>query len=130
MNLIRAYFEMNWIPFMERLCEEMGFISDAAKLFAKNCKDLHKNWKLLLIFHTAVLRELVLPYVRQCKMNNNPLSSKEFLKSVHDDYTNNPTKRYLMDQVFRYSQGIINFRMATRRNNAPLLNSAMSQPKM
>ncbi|KAK3102158.1 hypothetical protein FSP39_009221 [Pinctada imbricata] len=120
---------MNWIPFLERLCEEMGFLSDAAKLFAKNCQDLHKSWKLLLIFHTAALRKLVSPYVRHCIANKIQPSPKEFLQYSHTDYIKNPTKKYFMDQVFRFSQGIINFRMAVRRNNAMLLNSAKFMTK-
>ncbi|CAG2258090.1 unnamed protein product [Mytilus edulis] len=36
-----------------------------------------------------------------------------------------PNLTYLMDQVSKYSQGIINLQMATRKNNASLLSSSM-----
>ena len=129
MNLLRSFFELNWIPFLEKLCEEMGFVSEAAKLYAKNCKDLHKTWQLLLVFHFAALRELVLSYVRHCIHSEIVPSAKHFFTCTHDKYVNNANIRYLTDQVCRLSQGIINFRMAVRRNNAELLHSSKYMTK-
>ena len=130
MNLVKSFFELNWVPFIETLCEEMGFSSDAAKLFAKNCKDHHKSWYLLVIFHLAVLRELAVPYVRDCMGKQiNEMTAKGFFKFWNEMYQDTPTLQYLMDQVCRMSQGIINFRMAIRRNNADLMHSAKFMTK-
>ncbi|CAC5420400.1 unnamed protein product [Mytilus coruscus] len=57
MNLMKSFFELNWTPALEHLCQLMGFESDAAKQFAKACKDHHKTWRLLLIFHLGTLQE-------------------------------------------------------------------------
>ncbi|CAG2220190.1 unnamed protein product [Mytilus edulis] len=131
MNLIKSFFELNWVPFLESMCEEMGFESDASKLFAKRCKDHHKSWRLLLIFHLGSLQELVLPYVRHCLLLKSTPSAKGFLGFNARFYSSKeyPNLTYLMDQVGKYSQGIINLRMATRRNNASLLRSSMYMTK-
>ncbi|XP_060595290.1 uncharacterized protein LOC132749514 isoform X1 [Ruditapes philippinarum] len=130
MNLIKSFIELNWVPFFETLAERMGFVSNAAKLYAKSCKDHHKSWTLLQIFHQGSLRELVLPYVRQCLLNGEKPFAKGFFKFSNEHYTtHNPNMKYLMDQVCRFSQGIINFRMAVRRNNSSLLKSAKFMTK-
>lgn len=129
MNLVKGFFELNWLPFMEKLCEEMSFTSDAAKLYAKNCKDHHKSWQLLLTLHLSVLRELVLPYVRHCLLTKENYTGKGFFKYVDKSYMEIPNLRYIMDQVCRFSQGIINFRIGTRGNNAALMASAKYMTK-
>ncbi|CAG2197472.1 unnamed protein product [Mytilus edulis] len=131
MNLIKGFFALNWIPVLENLCQTMGFESDSAKNFAKSCKDHHKSWRLLLIFHLGTLQELVLPYVRHSMLTNKKPDAKGFLKYSSENYTSSsyPNFTYMVDQVCKYSQGIINFRMANRRNNADLLKSAKYMTK-
>ena len=109
----------------------MGFVSDAAKQYSKACKDHHKSWNLLLIFHTASLRELVLPYVRKCledTVTPSPKGFFQFCNSISQS-ADMPNYSYMVDQVCRFSQGIINFRMAVRRNNSVLLKSAKYMTK-
>ncbi|CAC5391852.1 unnamed protein product [Mytilus coruscus] len=130
MNLLKAFFELNWIPFLEVLCEKMGFLSDAAKMYAKACKDTHKSWHLLMVFHTSGLRELVIPYVRNCMVNGKTPEAKEFFHFTQTMYSEeNSNLKYLMDTVCRFSQGIINYRMGVRRNNAQLMKSAKYMTK-
>lgn len=111
---------------METLCEIMGFTTDPAKQYARACKDHHKSWSLLLVFHIAALREMVLPYIRDCLHTGEDAGAKGFLQFCDGFYQveNMPTFRYLFDMVTTLSQGIINFRVATRRNNSELLKSA------
>lgn len=129
MNLVKSYFEMNWIPYMETLCEEMGFTSDAAKSYARNCKDHHKSWHLLLVSHFGMLRELTVPYVRHCLVNEKEMNGKDFLSYLHSSYTDTPIMQYVVNQICKISQGLINFRMAIRRNNADLMHSAKFMTK-
>lgn len=35
MNAVKAFFELNWIPYLEKMCELMGFNTENAKHFAK-----------------------------------------------------------------------------------------------
>lgn len=86
MNLIKSFFELNWSPFMEALCEKMGFTSESAKHYAKGCKDHHKSWHLMMVFHAASLRELVTPFVRDSlQLGQNP-TAKLFFKAANEMY--------------------------------------------
>lgn len=129
MNVIRAFFELNWVPFLKKMCEILGFKTERAQAFAKTCKDHHLAWQLLLIFHTAATRELVLPYVRACiRMNETP-STSGYMQYFKTNQAANPNHSYLHTQVFRFSQAIINLRMAIRKNNATLAHSAKFHTK-
>ena len=70
MNSIKSFFELNWDTFLGKLCDVMGFKSEAARYVAKTCKDHHKAWELILIFFFASLRELVTVYVRETKSSS------------------------------------------------------------
>lgn len=128
---MKSFFELNWTPFLESLCEKMGFVSEAAKQYAKACKDTHKTWNLLLVFHLASLKELVLPYVRDCIEKGTHPDVKGFFKFSQTFYCSIdfPNYRYYFLQVTRFSQAIINFRMAVRRNNSDLIKSAKYMTK-
>lgn len=127
MNVIRAYFELNWIPFIETMCENLGFTSDKAKAFARGCKDHHVAWELLMVMHMSSLQELVLPYVRLCLAEGKkPTPHGYFMvsKTICD-----PNVKYLHSQICRFSQGLINLRLGLRRNNALLVDSAKFHTK-
>jgi hypothetical protein len=131
MNLIKSFVELNWVLFCDKLSELMGFVSEAAKQYTKACKDHHKSWSLLQIFHIASLRELVTPYVRHCMLTEQEPNPKGFFQHTADDYSKDsrPNLKYLMDQVCRFWEAIVNFRMAVRSNNATLLRSAKYMTK-
>ena len=59
MNLIKSFFEYNWVPFMSRLTTLMGFHSELAQKYVKKCSDHHKSWRMLLIFYVGTSREMV-----------------------------------------------------------------------
>ncbi len=127
MNLVKSFFELNWIPFMERIAVEMGFTSEAARTYAKKCKDTHLSFQLLLAFHIGSLREMVLPYVRsQMCAGTEPtaLGFLQYWKKIED-----PNCKYLFEQVCRFSQGIINFHMGIRRCCAQLVHSGKHMTK-
>ena len=124
MNVMKAYFELNWKPFLEKMCELMGFTSDNAKHFAKTCKDHHVAWQLLLTFHTSALQEMVVPYVRSIRSTEETATVSGFFRFYKQSMASNTNAAYLQLQVFRFSQAIINFRMGMRRNNSQLVKSA------
>ena len=123
MNMLKTFFGVNWIPFMKNLCYEMGFQSPIAQASAKKCADTHKAWAMLLIFHQGTLKELVLPYVRQCMREGEVPSTDGFMTYIHNHRTNDTLMMYF-EMVLRYSQSIINMRMGVRRNNSRLVQSA------
>ncbi len=129
MNLMKAFFELNWTPFMEKLSSAMGLVSDAAKNYAKKCKDTHISFQLLLAFHVGTLRELVVTYVRQQMAASSPLTPRGFFQFAKKEHEKDPTCKYLFVQVCRFSQGIINFHMGIRRCNADLVHSGLHMTK-
>ncbi|KAK3085592.1 hypothetical protein FSP39_005806 [Pinctada imbricata] len=124
MNAVKAFFELNWTPFLENMCEIMGFKSENAKSFAKTCKDHHVAWQLLLTFHTSALQEMLIPFVRENFACKEDLTVENYFKYYKANQASNPNYAYLNLQVCRFSQAIINFRMGIRRNNANLVASA------
>ena len=42
MNSIKAFVELNWIPFFSELANQMGFDTMNGQLLAKHCSDPHK----------------------------------------------------------------------------------------
>ena len=124
MNIIKSFFELNWIPFLEKMCEILKFNSENAKYFAKTCKDHHVAWQLLLVFHTTALKEMVVPFVRLMIQQKETPTPEKYLIFFKTIMSSNPRWAYLHVQVLRFSQAIINLRMGIRRNNSDLVRSA------
>ena len=121
MNSIKAFFELNWVPFLSKLCYLMGYKTDAAQFAVKNCKDQHQAWELLLVFFFGSLRELIVLYIRARlqKRNDGDLSVEEFL-SFSSEMKSCPNYIYMYSQITNYTFVMINFHMALRRNNLKL----------
>ena len=123
MNLVKSFMELNWEVFMKNFAQKMGWISEAAQKSAKKCSDNHKAWQMILTFHIGTMCELVIPYVAYEKGRNENPSAEGYLTYVKKQGYNS-NYMYLFEMVCKYTQGIVNFRMATRRNNWTLLQSA------
>ena len=104
----------------------MGYKTDAAKFVAKNYKDHHQAWELLLVFFFGFLRELIVLYIRaqlqKCK--DGDLSIEDFL-SFSSEMKSYPNYIYMCSQITNYTFAIIDFRMALWRNNLKLARSAV-----
>lgn len=44
MNVVKVFFEFNWIFYLEKMCELMGFDIENVKYFVKFCKDYYVVW--------------------------------------------------------------------------------------
>ena len=122
-NMMKAFMELNWEPFMSNLCHTLSFQSPLAQQSAKRCDDHHKTWAIFVTFHLATLKELVVVYVRSCVAESEDPTPSGFIEFAHKR-RHIPNFSYMYDQVCKYSQAIINFRMGTRRNNSQLIWSA------
>jgi hypothetical protein len=127
MNMVKSFFELNWVPFLSEYVKLFGFKTDRAQNYAKACKDYHKSWFMLLSFHIGSINELVLDYVRDCMKTGTTPTAEHFI-SVNK-IGKSPNYLYLQEQVFTYSQSILNMRMGTRRNNVPLILAAKHKGK-
>ena len=128
MNLMKSFFELNWNVFMKAFVQAMGWISEKAQKCALNCSDNHKTWQMLLIFHIGTLLELTKPYVKLCLSEQVQPTGEGYVSFVktQTEYAN---YMYLFEMACKYSQGIINMRMAIRRNNHYLLQAAKLMTK-
>ena len=123
MNLMKSFMELNWNVFMKVFAEAMGWTSEKAQKCALNCTDNHKTWQMLLIFHIGTLLELVKPYVEYCFAKSIQTTAEGYISFVKTK-TDSANYMYLFEMACKYSQGIINMRMAIRRNNHLLLQAA------
>ncbi|KAK3106985.1 hypothetical protein FSP39_004438 [Pinctada imbricata] len=123
MSLMKSFMELNWPVFMKAYVEVMGWTSEKAQQSALACSDNHKAWQMINSFHFGTMLELVRPYVIECKIGGNVPSAENFISfAKHQD--TNANFMYMFETVCKYTQGIINFRVAVRRNNYNLLRSA------
>ncbi len=123
LNLMKAFVELNWEICFKELAQLMGWQSENALQNAKKCTDTHKTWQMILVFYIGTLEELLVNYVRISLSKNEEPSVKGFLswaKKCED-----PNYGFMFEDVLRYAQGIINFRMGIRRNNHMLIRSAI-----
>ena len=122
MNLMKSFMELNWNVFMKSFVEIMGFRSEKAQRTALCCSDNHKTWQIILIFHLGTILELVKPYVEKCLVEKSTKSAEGYISFVKSK-NHNANYLYIFEMACRYSQAIINLRMAVRRNNNNLLQA-------
>ncbi|XP_041466282.1 uncharacterized protein LOC121416832 isoform X2 [Lytechinus variegatus] len=119
MNAVRSFVSLNWDVFMGDAAKVMGFRSERAQKYAKSTSDHHRAWELLQIVYHGGLRELLLPYVRQCLAEGSSPTPEGYLrwsKAVEDR-----RYAYFQEQIMTYTQAIINLRKGLRTNNADLV---------
>ena len=130
MNFMKAYFELNWNVFIQRLVISMGWRSEATQNSAKRCHDNHKTWQLLMVLYLGTLQELLLLYVRDCEATHQHPSAKDFLTRYCDLKSSESSMfRYMSEMICRYAQVLFNFRMGIRRNNSSLVQLARYMSK-
>ena len=110
MNSIKSFFELNWKPFLSKLCYLMGYKTDAAQFVARRCKDHHQAWEFLLIFFFGLLRKLIVIYARAKlqKCEDMDLIVEDFL-SFSSEMESCPNYIYMCSQVTNYTFAIYQF---------------------
>ena len=128
-NLLKSLFEILWPIGLEKLCEIMGFSSPNSKEYAKKCKSHHLSWELLLVYYTAFLKELTVPFVKQCIYSSIQPTANNFMLQYIQSVKENPTIKLIFDMLSHLVQSVINFRLAIRKNDARLLHSSKFMSK-
>lgn len=98
----------------------MNFKSENALKAAKRVSDHHKGWQLCTVPREALVRELVVPWVRaQLGMEHPELSPDKFFKFLMSK-SKVSDKTYLMisDLVFEILDSIFMYRSAIGQGNA------------
>ena len=65
MNPVKAFLELNWVPYCLELAHQMRFNTPETEHVAKKCSDHHKAWDMLLVFYFGSFKELASMYVRE-----------------------------------------------------------------
>ena len=95
LNMLKSFFELKWIPFLQDLAKIMEFRSDRALHCAKLCTDNHEAWQVLKIFYNGALDELLIPYVRHKIKSGSTPSVDEFVRW------------YMHEQFLTYCQALL-----------------------
>ena len=122
---LKAYFSLNWEPFIKVMVKELGFTSDKQLGYIAGCKDHHLSWEIFCVTVIACLRELVLLYIRASLSKAERPTADGFLlyhKNAQDQ--DSPAYTFMFDMITIYGQAIFNFRGGVRRNNSHLAESA------
>ena len=125
-TLLRSFFDINWIPFLECVAEEIGYKSNKSKAYIKSANNHHMSWQILLLLFDGFLLELMNMYINSCS-DHTELSSINF--RIFCENIKSQRIKYVL-VMLSHAQAIINFRIAVRRNNGELLSSSklMAQP--
>ena len=129
MQMLKAFVRLKWDVFYEDMVELFNFPSVVAKASATKVNDHHKGWTLLRIAREALIKELLVPYVRTMIVNSdsasNPLSCADFLKYVRT-HVHNPNYAFICDIALEIMDSIITYRAGTRCGNTDLMDAGIS----
>lgn len=124
MNMVKTFFALNWDVIVCDLAKEMGFTSDAALKYAKSATNHHHAMTIVEILQKGLWSELLVPYVRERKMQGKPLSVNDFLydwmESVQD-----PNYLFIFEQLWRFLGAIKVYHIGIRRNNYEYVSSGL-----
>ena len=122
-TLLRCYVKLTWDLDLEEGSAAIGLDSMKAKFMVSKVTNFRKVFDVVRSMRQSRMREFVLPYIRWAKINNFPVSLKDFYvwKDVH-------VKSKTYDAVFdieRYfGTSILLYISAMRSNNNKVLLSA------
>ena len=68
MNMVRAIVKILWPLGLKELAGELCGAKSAESIL--NCKDHHKSWNMIVIYHNKCISELVEPYLHYCRGRN------------------------------------------------------------
>lgn len=124
MNMVKTFFALNWDVMVCELAKELGFTSDSALKYAKSATNHHHAMTILEILQKGLWSELLLPYVRERKVQGKALSVNDFLydwmESVKDvNYL------FIFEQLWRYIGAIKVYHIGIRRNNYEYVSAGL-----
>ena len=79
MNVCKALFRLLWAPILKSVSVLLGFTSDAAQGFVKNCGNHHLPWQMVRVVLESLSKELAISYVRHCMAGHERTSAEGML---------------------------------------------------
>ena len=120
-NAFKSVFKLTWNIFMESLAQLLCFQSEKALNYARNAKDHHKTWEMVLVAVHGTTEELMVPYVKRCEQIGIEPSVSGFETYVADS---DDSTLELTFNVLKKMISILALRTGVRRNNHDLTTSA------
>ena len=66
-NMLRMLFKLLWHIGLKEVAQACGMVTPRALEYVKKASDHHRGWGMLKILHSASLRFLISPYVKECE---------------------------------------------------------------
>ena len=120
MNLAKALFKLLWTPLLRHVAA-LGFRSPRSMAFIQGCGDNHITWQIIRAVTDSIIKELLVPYVRDCLNKREVPSVERYLAWASRVKNNN----YHM--LLKFANLLVAFclmRSGVRKNNC----SANQQP--
>ena len=123
LTVLKAFFDVNWLPFLQDSIKKLDFVSENQQNYVKSCKDHHLTWEIFVIVFKSGLQELVVPYVRDSLLHGECPTAKNFIENWKAQ-KKSPAFQFMYQQICMYGQAIFNLRAGVRKNNQEYVLSA------
>ena len=84
----RLPLKLLWVPFLNRIVHSLGFRTEKAQMVVQNGVGHHRTRQILSSSLYASANELLIPFLRYCKMNGIAENNKNYLQWVHENCNN------------------------------------------
>lgn len=119
MNMVRSFVELCWDIFWKPLVQLLNFKSENALRSAKKVSDHHKGWQLCIVAREAIVKELLVPWVRiQLNSESPDLSPDCYMKFLMSGNVQNQTYTMIAELVFELLDSIFLYRKGIRGANS------------
>ena len=115
MNCCKVLFRLLWTPVLQVVTKILGFASDAAQTFIRNCGNHHVTWQIVRVTLESVSKELAVSYVRYCLTTNEEITADGILEWISTAQNNNYV---LISKLCDLLLAVSVMRAGVRRNNS------------
>ena len=85
LTMHRSYVKLNWEINYSQIARFANFNSPKGQYVMKHVSDLNKSTDLFMASRTAKIRELLVPYIKECKLRNKIPDEKDFDQWLHSE---------------------------------------------
>ena len=125
-NMVRSFVELTWDIFYREMCVLFNFRSDIALHYCKKVSDHHKGWTLCRIAHEALVAELMVPFVRNELVKDEPtITPAAFIK--YTMLASDHTYSFLCDLVLEILNSIFMYRAGVRSGNQRFMEAGRAK---
>ena len=122
MNMARKLLSFAWEPIIKHVAYCLGFRTPNALRVFKNGVDHHRTLQVMESMFEALLKELLVPYVRDCMLSDptKEPTAEEYFKWYNESVTNEKYA-YIFNLTFYYLLSFQMFHEGVRKNNSNVM---------